>query len=58
MPLESVIAGQMQNIEVTKMLSELAEELVQLNGGKKTFETMLGDSASQYFQSFTNVTGK
>ena len=51
MPLASVLAGQVQNIEVTKMLSEVAEELVQLNGGKKTFKTMLGGSASKYFQS-------
>ena len=51
MPLASVITGQVQNIEVTKMLIEVPKELVQLNGEKKTLKTMLGGSASKYFQS-------
>ena len=51
LPLASAIAGQVHNPEVAKMLSDLAEKLVEKSGPKQAFEVMLGDSAPDFFQS-------
>ena len=50
-PLASAIAGQVHNPKVAKMLSDVAEKLVEKSGPKQAFEVMLGDSAPDFFQS-------
>ena len=51
--LQSAIACQVHNPEVGKMLSDVAEKLVEKSGPKQVFKVMLGDSAPDFFQSLS-----
>lgn len=49
--LADIIAGQVQNPEVGKMLSNIAQKVVKNNNPVDALGTMLGDSAPQFIQS-------
>ena len=49
--LASVIAGQVHNPHVAKILSEIADNMMGKSGPEQALETMLGGSAPKFFQS-------
>lgn len=51
--LASAIACQVHNPEVGKMLSNIVEKLLEKSRPKQVFKVMLGDSASDFFQSLS-----
>ena len=51
LPLAKAVADHVSKPEVAKMLNDIANQVTTKNGPKQAFETMLGDSAPEFFQS-------
>ena len=51
LPFASAVADHVSKPEVAKMLNDITNQVTTKNGPKQAFDTTLGDSAPEFFQS-------